>query len=128
MILVLQVLNNRLTAKISLLEDLVYSLEVVPNQGLFEQVVSIVDFTSSHLALSSEVVDGVAHEEGDVDGLLKGAEHAGGLSLAKDVLEVGGGGVNKSVLLVEAAGFDSLGLFNRVDDLEILVGHEDALF
>ena len=36
MILVLQVLNNRLTAKISLLEDLVDSLEVVPNQGLFE--------------------------------------------------------------------------------------------
>lgn len=128
MILVLQVLNNRLTAKISLLEDLVDSLEVVPNQGLFEQVVSIVDFTSSHLALSSEVVDGVAHEEGDVDGLLKRAEHAGGLSLAEDVLEVGGGGVNKSVLLVEAAGFDSLGLFNRVDDFEILVGHEDALF
>lgn len=58
--------------------------------------------------------------------MVDGAESARGLSLEEHVLDVGRGGVDERVLLIEAARLDLARLLLLVDHLEVLVENVDA--
>lgn len=76
MILIFQVLDNTLSTKISFLEDFIDCLKIVSLKSLLEEIISIIDLTSSHLSLSGEIINCISQEESDINWLFKGSEHA----------------------------------------------------
>jgi hypothetical protein len=90
---------------LTLTEYLFHLLQVFVLKRYLEQIIGVVDWKHFHLALSGQSIDLVAQKECQINWLFYAFECAGCLALEEHVFEVGRGGVNETISLVEAARF-----------------------
>lgn len=126
MTLLLQIADDRVTAKVTFAENFFDFKKILLLKGHLEQIICIVNLSDFHFSLSWEWEHLIFHEKWHVDWLFNWFECTCGLALTSEhVFDVSWGWVDERVVLIEASGFNFRWFFLLVHDLEVLCQHHN---